>query len=117
MPLKDHFLLRVTVAVGLVLFAASARAGQTPGPAQKHESVVVNIEVPVRVLRNNVLVEGLTLADFEVLEDGVPQKVEAVYLITSDRDADPATLAAWVRSHWETENRRESPSCDGICGW
>jgi predicted transposase YbfD/YdcC len=26
--------------------------------------------------------------------------VEVVYLITSDRDADPATLAAWVRSHW-----------------
>jgi predicted transposase YbfD/YdcC len=31
--------------------------------------------------------------------------VEVVYLITSDRDADPDTLAAWVRSHWEIENR------------
>src|SRR3984885_1203787 len=31
--------------------------------------------------------------------------VEVVYLITSDRDADPVTLAAWVRSHWEIENR------------
>jgi predicted transposase YbfD/YdcC len=31
--------------------------------------------------------------------------VEVVYLITSVRDADPATLAAWVRSHWEIENR------------
>jgi predicted transposase YbfD/YdcC len=31
--------------------------------------------------------------------------VEVVYLITSDHDADPATLAAWVRSHWEIENR------------
>ena len=31
--------------------------------------------------------------------------VEVVYLITSDRDANPATLAAWVRSHWEIENR------------
>ncbi len=30
---------------------------------------------------------------------------EVVYLITSDRDADPATLAAWVRGHWEIENR------------
>jgi hypothetical protein len=27
--------------------------------------------------------------------------VEVVYLITSDRDADGATLAAWVRGHWE----------------
>ena len=31
--------------------------------------------------------------------------VEVVYLITSDRDADPATLATWVRGHWEIENR------------
>ena len=31
--------------------------------------------------------------------------VEVVYLITSDRDADPATLAAWVRSHWHIENK------------
>jgi predicted transposase YbfD/YdcC len=30
--------------------------------------------------------------------------VEVVYLITSDRDADPATLAAWVRGHWHIEN-------------
>ena len=31
--------------------------------------------------------------------------VEVAYLITSSRDADPATLACWVRSHWEIENR------------
>jgi predicted transposase YbfD/YdcC len=31
--------------------------------------------------------------------------VEVAYLITSSRDADPATLASWVRSHWEIENR------------
>jgi predicted transposase YbfD/YdcC len=28
-----------------------------------------------------------------------------VYLITSRRDTDPATLAAWVRGHREIENR------------
>jgi predicted transposase YbfD/YdcC len=31
--------------------------------------------------------------------------VEVVYLVTSDRDAGPATLAAWARGHWEIENR------------
>src|SRR6266699_1327313 len=31
--------------------------------------------------------------------------VEVVYLITSDRNADPATLAAWIRGHWEIENK------------
>ena len=30
---------------------------------------------------------------------------EVVYLITSDRDADPATLATWVRGHWHIENK------------
>ena len=30
--------------------------------------------------------------------------VEVVYLITSDRDASPATLAAWIRGHREIEN-------------
>jgi hypothetical protein len=33
--------------------------------------------------------------------------VEVVYLITSDRDAGPETLAAWVRGHWEIEVRHE----------
>ncbi len=33
--------------------------------------------------------------------------VEVACLITSERDADPATLAAWVRSHWEIEVRHE----------
>jgi predicted transposase YbfD/YdcC len=31
--------------------------------------------------------------------------VEVVYLITSDRDAGPAALAAWVRGHWHIENK------------
>jgi predicted transposase YbfD/YdcC len=35
---------------------------------------------------------------------GGRKTVEVVYLITSS-DADPATLAAWTRSHWEIENR------------
>lgn len=50
-------------------------------PSPQHQTAVINIEVPVRVLRNDAFVEGLTLADFDVLENGVPQKIEAVYLI------------------------------------
>ena len=47
----------------------------------QEESFVVNIEVPVRVYKGNIFVEDLNIDDFEVLEDGVPQKIEAVYLI------------------------------------
>jgi predicted transposase YbfD/YdcC len=39
-----------------------------------------------------------------VTRDG-KKTIEVVYIITSDRDAGPATLAAWVRGHWEIENR------------
>jgi predicted transposase YbfD/YdcC len=31
--------------------------------------------------------------------------VEVVYLITSDSEAGPAALAAWVHGHWEIENK------------
>ena len=31
--------------------------------------------------------------------------IEVVYLITSDSDAGPAALAAWVRGHWDIENK------------
>jgi predicted transposase YbfD/YdcC len=31
--------------------------------------------------------------------------VDVAYVITSDRMADPAALAAWVKGHWEIENK------------
>ncbi len=49
--------------------------------ALQHAVSVVNIEVPVRVFRGDEFVDGLGLDDFEVFEDGKPQRVEAVYLI------------------------------------
>jgi VWFA-related protein len=45
------------------------------------QSIVVNVEVPVRVFDANGFVENLGLDDFELYEDNVRQKVEAVYLI------------------------------------
>ena len=46
-----------------------------------HESLVINIEVPVRVFKGSIFVDNLTADDFEVYEDGKLQKIEAVYLI------------------------------------
>ncbi|MGD2245708.1 MAG: hypothetical protein PVI11_04085 [Candidatus Aminicenantes bacterium] len=45
------------------------------------ESLVINIEVPIRVFDGNTFVDNLTIDDFEVYEDGVLQKIDAVYLI------------------------------------
>jgi hypothetical protein len=52
-----------------------------PQEAFKEVSLVVNIEVPVRVYDGLRFVDDLTIEDFEILEEGVPQKIEAVYLI------------------------------------
>ena len=45
------------------------------------QSLVINVEVPVRVFDGSRFVDTLGKDDFEVFEDGVPQKIEAVYLV------------------------------------
>lgn len=45
------------------------------------QSLVVNVEVPVRVFKGGTFVDNLALNDFEIFEDGIPQKIEAVYLV------------------------------------
>lgn len=45
------------------------------------EAKVINVEVPVRVYKGTVFVNDLTIDDFEVYENGVPQKIEGVYLV------------------------------------
>lgn len=47
----------------------------------QHETGVINIEVPVRVFTKGKFVEELALNDFELYEEGVLQKIEALYLI------------------------------------
>lgn len=59
-------------------------ASQQAVPLQKplqHEVSVINIEIPVRVFKADTFVDSLTINDFEVYEDGISQKVEAVYLV------------------------------------
>ncbi len=45
------------------------------------QSLVLNVEVPVRVFKGAAFIYDLTIDDFEILEDGVPQKIEACYLV------------------------------------
>ncbi len=47
----------------------------------QEETLVINVEVPVRVFKGNTFVDNLTIEDFEIYEDGKLQKTEAVYLI------------------------------------
>jgi VWFA-related protein len=47
----------------------------------QHDVSVINIEVPVRVFDGETFVKNLGIGQFELFEDGVPQKIEAVYLV------------------------------------
>jgi VWFA-related protein len=67
---KGLFLLGVLL---LILFSS--------GQEIKEEAIAINIEVPVRVFDGDEFVDNLSIKDFEVYEDGVLQKIEAVYLI------------------------------------
>ena len=71
---RSIFLIAVT-ALSLALFSQELT----------HESLVINIEVPVRVFKGDTFIDNLTMDDFELYEDGVLQNIEAVYLIKKTR--------------------------------
>ncbi|MFW6140846.1 MAG: VWA domain-containing protein [Acidobacteriota bacterium] len=50
-------------------------------PQEEHVERVVSIEVPVRVYKKGRFVRDLSIQDFMLLEDGKPQRIDAVYLI------------------------------------
>jgi len=64
----------------LLLLVLLSAASLVPQDIQ-HVRTAVNIEVPVRVFRGDAFVDDLTIADFEVYEDGKLQSLEAVYLV------------------------------------
>lgn len=75
---------KAALAAMICLAAVSAGRGreQAAPPGQvSHDVKVTNIEVPVRVFKGNAFLDSLTKDDFEVWEDGVPQEVDAVYLV------------------------------------
>ncbi|HZX11513.1 MAG TPA: hypothetical protein VFG01_11260 [Acidobacteriota bacterium] len=50
-------------------------------PQEEHVERVVSIEVPVRVYKKGHFIRDLSIHDFLLHEDGVQQKIDAVYLI------------------------------------
>jgi len=62
---------------------------------EQHEVTVRNIEVPVRVFDGKKFVDNLTIEDFEIYENGIPQKIEALYLGNQNRIARQEELKAF----------------------
>jgi len=62
--------------IGIFVFGLALLAQEL-----QHETIAINIEVPVRVFTKGKFVEELTIKDFEVYEEGILQKIEALYLV------------------------------------
>jgi VWFA-related protein len=67
---------KILIIVPLLLAGFSLFAQEV-----SEESVVINVEVPVRVFQGNMFIDNLTIDDFELFEDGKSQRIEAVYLV------------------------------------
>jgi VWFA-related protein len=69
--MKKLIVLSITVMLAVILSAQEIR----------HEAIAINIEVPVRVFKGDVFIDDLTIDDFVLYEEGVKQRIDAVYLI------------------------------------
>ena len=69
--MKKQTVLLTILVFSLTLFAQEIQ----------EKAVAINIEVPVRVFKGKTFINNLTIDDFEIYEDGILQKTEAVYLI------------------------------------
>ncbi len=67
-----------------------------PFAQEQHDVMVVNIEIPVRVVDNGSFVDNLRPQDFEIYEDDHLQEVRSLYLIRN------ATLQRQEGSSWST---------------
>ena len=73
---------KTAIIIGLSLLSLAAFSQQ-----QSHQVVVTNITVPVRVYENHAFIDNLNLGDFEILENGEPQEVRALYLVNKEEIA------------------------------
>jgi hypothetical protein len=62
----------------LGVFIQDSHAQEKP----REETTVTAVEIPVRVLRNNEAVKGLSQDDFEVYENGIKQKISGFEIIS-----------------------------------
>jgi hypothetical protein len=64
-----------------LLVLAACFSAALPAQDIQHETRTINIEVPVRVFKGDTFVDNLTIADFELYENGRLQTLDAVYLV------------------------------------
>jgi len=79
--MKNDVLNKLAFPICLIAVLGGA-VPRSPAAGQDTRPGIVR--VPARVFEGDKFVAGLKIGDFEVLEDGVPQKVRALYLVDKD---------------------------------
>jgi hypothetical protein len=85
--------------LGLAAGTGPAALAQTV----QYETKAINIEIPVRAFKNGAFVDTLTIDDFEVTDNGRPQKLEAAYLVkksTIERREETTKFAPRTARHF-----------------
>jgi len=75
---RRNFLKNTSKAVAALPLAG---LGMYAWGQEAHQVDVINIEVPTRVFKDKKFLDTLTIGDFEVLENGILQKLDAMYLV------------------------------------
>jgi VWFA-related protein len=100
-----------TLALGSALVAVLAGAGQATPQRPVFRAGATFVSVDAYPRRDGKVVEGLTAADFQILEDGKPQNVESFEFIRispvtpDDERRDPNTPAEGNRQAADPHNR------------
>ena len=68
--------MKIKIPIALLFFFCTGLFAQV----EQHDVTVTNVMVPVRVFDNDTFIDNLKIEDFEIYEDGIPQKIEALYL-------------------------------------
>ncbi len=87
------------VLLAVLVLSAGTLAAQTI----QHETRAVNIEIPVRVFKGADFIDTLKLEDFEVFDNGRPQKLEAAYLVKKaaiERREETRPFMPWTARHF-----------------
>ncbi|MBS3819029.1 VWA domain-containing protein [bacterium] len=58
------------------------------------------VQVPVRVFNNNTFVDNLTIQDFTLYEEGVPQNIDALYLVKENQIERMETKSQYIPPLW-----------------
>jgi VWFA-related protein len=75
-------MMPIMMKMRIALAAVAVLAALLPAAQDaQHQVSVINVEIPVRVFRGDAFVDSLGFKDFEVMDNGVPQTIEAIYLI------------------------------------